>query len=103
MSAFKENATVNAWRNAGDSYRRSLPAKDLKRILVPAGPEDVLDEIEKWQQRQKKSKYFRVASGVSAGLSRLQRFSRAIDRGATCKHASSSCNTADKNLTIVPF
>ena len=74
-----DTATIIAWRNARDSYRKSLTEKDLKRILVPAKPEDVLDEIEKWQQRQKTSKYCKVAAGVAAGFSRLQRFNRAVD------------------------
>lgn len=47
--------------------------------MIPAGPEDVLKEIEKWQSRQAKSKYCRVANSVQAGISRLQQFNRAVD------------------------
>ena len=74
-----DTATIIAWGNAMNTYRRSLPEKDLKRNFVPAKPEDVINEVEKWQRRQKKSKYCRVASGVSAGISRLQRFNHVID------------------------
>ena len=44
----KDAATVVAFRNARDTYRKSLSEKDLQRISVPAEPEDVLNEIEKW-------------------------------------------------------
>ena len=74
-----ESATTIAWRNALDSYRRSLSAKDFKRIMIPAGPEDVANQIEKWQSRQSASRYARVAAAVRAGLSRMQRFSASID------------------------
>ena len=47
--------------------------------MIPAGPEDLLGEIKKWQSRQAKSKYCKVADGVQAGISRLQKFNRAID------------------------
>ncbi len=47
--------------------------------MIPARPEDVLEEIQKWQSRQAKSKYCKVADGVQAGISRLQRFNHAID------------------------
>ena len=47
--------------------------------MVPAGPDDVLKEIEKWQSGQRKSKYCRVAAGIQAGISRLQQFNRAVD------------------------
>lgn len=72
-------AVTLAWQNARDTYRKSLSDKDFKRITIPAQPEDVLQEIEKWQSRQGKSKYRRVADGVQAGLSQLQKFNRAID------------------------
>ena len=41
------SATMQAWQNARDTYRKSLPDKDFKRIIIPAGPDDVLKEIEK--------------------------------------------------------
>lgn len=47
--------------------------------MIPAGPEDVLEEIKKWQSRHAKSKYSKVADGVQAGISQLQKFNRAID------------------------
>lgn len=68
-----------AWRNARDAYRKSLPDKDFERIMIPAGPDDVLREIETWQSRQGKSKYCRVADSIQAGISRLQKFDRAVD------------------------
>lgn len=75
----EDTATMRAWRNARDTYRRSLPEKDFKRIMIPAGPEDVLKEVQEWQSRQSKSKYRRVADGIHAGMSRLEKFNRAID------------------------
>ena len=75
----EDTATMLAWRNARDTYRKSLPDKDFKRIMVPAGPDEVLKEIKKWQSGQRKSKYCRVADGIQAGISRLQQFNRAVD------------------------
>ena len=74
-----ESATTIAWKNALNSYRKSLSEKDFKRIMIPAGPEDVANEIEKWQCRQSASKYARVAAAVRAGVGRMQRFSASID------------------------
>ncbi len=74
-----DSATTIAWRNALTSYRRSLSDKDFKRIMIPAGPEDVANEVEKWQCRQSASRYARVAAAVRAGVSRMQRFSDSID------------------------
>ena len=74
-----ESAITDAWRNALNSYRRSLSDKDFKRIMIPAGPEDVANEVEKWQCRQSASRYARVAAAVRAGVNRMQRFSDSID------------------------
>lgn len=75
----EDSAAFIAWRSAQDSYRKSLSEKDLKRIMVPSGPEDVVNEIKKWQRRQSVSKYAKVSGAVRAGIGRLQRFSAAID------------------------
>lgn len=48
----------------------------MKRIMIPTGPEDIVNEIEKWPKRHSDSK---VAAGVRSGLVRLQRFSASID------------------------
>ena len=48
----------------------------MKRIMIPTGPEDVVNEIMKWQKNRPDSK---VAAGVRAGLVRLQRFNASID------------------------
>ena len=69
-------ATMVAFRNARDTYRKSLSEKDVKAIMIPTGPEDVVNEIEKWQKRHVDST---VAAGVRAGLVRLQKFSASID------------------------
>ena len=74
-----ETATTIAWRNALNSYRKSLSDKDFKRITIPAGPEDVASEVEKWMCRQSASRYDRVAAAVRAGVGRMQRFSASID------------------------
>ena len=76
---FENTATTLAWRNARDTYRKSLPDKDFDRIMIPARPDDVLKEIEKWQSRQKKSKYSKVADSIQAGISKLRKFDRALD------------------------
>lgn len=44
--------------------------------MVPTGPEDIVNEIEKWQKGNLDSK---VAAGVRAGLTHLLRFSASID------------------------
>ncbi len=74
-----ESATTIAWRNALNSYRKSLSDKDFKRIMIPAGPEDVANQVETWQCRQSASRYARVAAAVRAGVGRMQRFSASID------------------------
>lgn len=74
-----ESATTIAWRNALNSYRKSLSDKGFKRIMIPAGPEHVANEVEKWQSRQSASRYARVAAAVRAGVGCMQRFSASID------------------------
>lgn len=74
-----DSPAVIAWKNALKIYRESLSQKELKRISVPTNPEDVVYEVEKWERKQSKSKYLRVASRVRGGIARLQRFSGAID------------------------
>ena len=74
-----ESATTIAWRNALNSYRKSLSDKDFKRIMIPARPEDVANEVEKWQCRQSASRYARIATAVRAGVGRMERFSASID------------------------
>ena len=69
-------ATIVAFRNARDTFRKSLSEKDIKRIMIPTGPEDVVNEIDKWHNRHSDSK---VAAGVRFGLGQLQRFSASID------------------------
>lgn len=71
-----DTATNVAFRNARDTYRKSLSEKDMKRIMIPTGPEDVVNEIERWQKKHSDSKF---AAGIRAGLARLQRFSASID------------------------
>lgn len=74
-----KTAIMLAWRNARDTYRKSLPDKDFKQIMIPARPDDVLREIETWQSGQVKSRYCRVADSIHTGISRLQKFDRAVD------------------------
>lgn len=71
-----DTPTIVAFRDARNSFRKSLSEKDLKRIMIPTGPEDVVDEIEKWRRRHLDSK---VAASVRSGLGQLQRFSASID------------------------
>ena len=47
--------------------------------MIPTGPKDVANEVEKWQCRQSASRYARVAAAVRAGLGRMERFSASID------------------------
>ena len=74
-----ESATTVAWRNALNSFRKSLSDKDFKRIMIPAGPEDVVKEVEKWHRKYSASRHARVAAAVRAGVGRMQRFSASID------------------------
>lgn len=71
-----DTATIVAFRNARDTFRRSLSEKDMKRIMIPTGPEDVVNEIEKWHKRHSDSK---VAAGIRFSLGQLQRFNASID------------------------
>ena len=48
----------------------------MKRIMIPTGPEDVVNEIDKWHKRHSDSK---VAATVRFGLGQLQRFNASID------------------------
>ena len=74
-----ESATTIAWRNALNSFRKSLSDKDFKCIMIPVGPEDVANEVEKWQCRQSASWHSQVAAAVRAGVGHMQRFSASID------------------------
>ena len=71
-----DTATIVAFRNARDTFRKSLSEKDMKRIMIPTGPEDVANEIDKWHKRHSDSK---VAAAVRFGLGQLQRFNASID------------------------
>ena len=71
-----DTATIVAFRNARDTFRKSLSERDMKRIMIPTGPEDVVNEIEKWHKRHSDSK---VAAGIRFGLGQLQRFNASID------------------------
>ena len=44
--------------------------------MIPTGPEDVINEIDKWRKSHSDSK---VAAGVRFGLGQLQRFNASID------------------------
>ncbi len=79
MCKSEETATVIAWKNAKDTYRKSLSEKNFKRVIVPAGPEDVLDEIDGWQRRQSASRCTKVAGGIQACIAGIQKFSNSID------------------------
>lgn len=72
----RDTATIVAFQNARNTFRKSLSEKDLKRIMIPTGPEDVVNEIEKWRERHLNSK---VAASVRSGIGQLQRFSASID------------------------
>ncbi len=47
--------------------------------MVPAGPGDVLHQIDDWQRKQFVSRYTKVAKGIKSGIARIQRFSSSID------------------------
>lgn len=73
-------ATTNAYRIALKSFQKSLPEKDLKVFNIPVGPDNLLEDLERWQKKhQKGNKYSRVATRVRAGISRLRRFSDSVD------------------------
>ena len=71
-----EPATIVAFKNARETFQKSLSPKDQKSIMVPTRPEDIVTEIEKWRKKHSDSKF---AAGVRSGLGQLQRFSASID------------------------
>ena len=71
-----DTATIVAFKNARETFQKSLSPKDQKSIMVPTRPEDIVTEIEKWRKRHSDSKF---AAGVRSGLGQLQRFSASID------------------------
>lgn len=73
------SATAIAWKKATESLKKSLPAKDFKRICSLTSPEDILKELEKWQIKRGTSKLSRVVDQVRDGLARMQNFNRALD------------------------
>src|SRR5436190_9238036 len=75
----KDSPTVISWRHALETYRKCLTDKDLKQLLVPAGPEDVVATIEKWQLKQKDKKSEKIASSIRECTGRMQRFNACLD------------------------
>ena len=78
-SSAGESPIIDAWKQAVERYKKSLPEKDQKKIQMSTGPKDVVKDIEEWQQRQSRRKSIKVATVVGNGLHRLQRFTATID------------------------
>ena len=74
-----DSAAIIAWRSALKTYRKSLTKKDLEQIMVPAGPEDIIGELDKWERTQTQSKYAKVAVAIRGGFERSRKFIRAVD------------------------
>ena len=74
-----ETATLAAWKSAQKTYEKSLAEKDLKQLMIPTGPEDVLNRIEEWQRENSGSRHAKVAESIRAGIAPIKRFSDSID------------------------
>ena len=74
-----ESATIIAWKNAEDTLRKSLPDKEFSDLITPSRPQDVVHEVEKWQLQQSGSKYAKTCAAVRNGMTRMEKFTGAID------------------------
>lgn len=79
MPGTGDSPIIDAWKQALETYKKSLPEKDQKRIKMPTGPRDVVKDIETWQLKQSNRKSAKVATAVGSGLARLERFTDSID------------------------
>lgn len=79
MPSTTDSPIVDAWKKAVETYKKSLTQKDQTKIQMSTGPRDVVKDIEEWQRKQSKRKSVKVATAVSSGLARLQRFTASID------------------------
>ena len=53
--------------------------EDFESVTTPSTPQDVVEEIERWQAQQLGSKSAKVSTGIRNGLARMKRFTEAID------------------------
>ena len=74
-----DSATIVAWRNAENTLRKSLPDKEFCDLATPSRPQDVVHEVERWQLQQSGSKYAKTCAAVRDGLTRMEKFTGAID------------------------
>ena len=70
---------ASAWERASASLERSLSPKDLKRLRLPANPEDLVSHVETWLE-SKRGKARKAISAAGQTVSRIQRFSVCIDQ-----------------------
>lgn len=79
VSSSRDTAVIDAWKEAGEKYKKSLSKKDLLQVQIPTGPADIVKEIESWHLKVNNSKSTKVATAVGRGLAQLQRFTASID------------------------
>lgn len=70
---------TTAWKNALDSYRKSVPKEDLEQIQQSTSPQDILTYIESLKSHQKLLNVSKSVRAVRACSEKLQRYSGAID------------------------
>ena len=70
--------TLLAWDNALRTFKKTLPAKDLKEIQIPTKAEELIAYLKGWRWYQQ-GKSAKAISVVQSGVSRVQRFNDCID------------------------
>jgi len=70
--------TSITWQNALQTFKKTLPPKDVKAILVPTKPEDLIAHLKRWKQYQQ-GRSANALSAVESGLARIQRFNTCVD------------------------
>jgi len=71
--------TLAAWSNAIESFKRSLPAKDLKNLTSSVSPDELVAQVKKWSV-QKQNRSARAMTIIEHGVARMNRFGNCIDQ-----------------------
>ena len=85
----ESTSAVLAWERALGSLKKSLPAKDLKRLQLPVSPDDLVHHIEAWLL-SKPGKTRKAVDVMGQTASRIQRFSGYIGQLAQGSPAPAS-------------
>ncbi|KAI9749600.1 MAG: hypothetical protein M4579_006811 [Chaenotheca gracillima] len=70
---------LSAWEKAMKIYRKWLSQSELERIKLPVGPEDIVKDIQLWEEKQKNGPYSKLSSGVLAFTTTLKSFNGCLD------------------------